>query len=149
MLAIPHEREVIVRKPVEERFGLGNDLIAERRRVALQLGADLAHLLQHRLPVGDHDAHVAEHAQDARTKLTALHRVDDAVDLDMHQRFTRPALRRRAADELQPLPLRVAAHSDDRMRDEMQRQPVSLHLHLQRVDEERHVVVDDLHDRMR
>jgi hypothetical protein len=43
----------------------------------------------------------------------------------------------------------VALHGDDRMDDEMQRQTVPIDLHRHRVDEERHVVVDDLDDRVR
>ena len=43
----------------------------------------------------------------------------------------------------------VALDGDDRMDDEVQRQAMPVDLHRHRVDEERHVVVDDLDDRVR
>ncbi len=43
----------------------------------------------------------------------------------------------------------VAPHSDDRMHDEMDAQPVPRQLHAERVDEEWHVVGDDVDDRVR
>jgi hypothetical protein len=40
----------------------------------------------------------------------------------------------------------ITQHGDDWMDDEMQRQPVTVHLHRHRIDEKRHIVVADLDD---
>ena len=61
----------------------------------------------------------------------------------------------RRADDVPSVPkpaqraFRVAIHQDQRMDDEVQRQPVPVDLHRHRVDQERHVVVDDFDDRVR
>ena len=43
----------------------------------------------------------------------------------------------------------VAHDRDERMDDQVQRQAVAVHFHRHRIDQERHVVVDDLDDRVR
>ena len=43
----------------------------------------------------------------------------------------------------------AAFDRDDRVHDQMQRQPVPVDFHRHRIDQERHIVVDDLDDRVR
>ena len=60
-----------------------------------------------------------------------------------------PRLGRIAGRDIVERPVAAADDRDDRMDDEVQRQAVPVDFHRHRIDEERHVVVDDLDDRMR
>ena len=104
--------------------------------------------LDHRLPVVDRRAHVVEDANDVGGKRFEAGRVDHAIDLDMNKRLavSIPGL---GACQSRQRAVGTALHGNDRMHDQMQRQPVAVDLHRHRVDQERHVVVDDFDDGMR
>jgi hypothetical protein len=146
--AVAEQRHVLVGEPAQEVAAFGDLRCRQRRGHGIELGDRLLQARQHRLPVLDCGAHVAEHALDARDQVAALLRIDQPVDLDVHPRLARGlggfAAR---ADGGQP-PGGVALDREDRMHDQVQRQPLPVDLGRGRVDQERHVVVDDLDHRV-
>ena len=90
-LPVAEQRQVLVGQPLQEGAALGDQRRQQRRRRGIELGDRLLQARDHRLPVLDGGAHVAEHALDARHQLAALLRVDQTVDLDVHPRFARRA----------------------------------------------------------
>ncbi len=119
--AIAEEREMVIRQPLETRARLGELGRSERRGPAVQIGDDLAQLGEHLFPVLDSGAQVGQHALQIGCERLHRWRVDDAIHLDMQ-----------------------IGCVDDRMNDEMQRQPMPVDFHRHAVDQKRHVVVDDL-----
>ncbi len=154
VLAVAEEREVLVGQPLQER-----DATAELggghggRRGLAQVADDVAHLQAHPLPVLDRLADVAQHAlQLGRDRVHVLV-VADPADLDVHPRLTLGAVGRwrrlvvRAGDGLE-VAGDVTADVELRMDDEVDVTLLTGQLHDHRVDEERHVVGDDLHHRV-
>ncbi len=138
---------MIFGQPVEEFAAVGKLLRRQRRRLACKRGCDCARLLLHRFPVGHHGAHVVQRPQDAGGDRVEPRRIDRPIDLDMDEGLE---LSRGTVHGGEPSQRAVGGteHSDDRMDDEVQRQAVAIELHRRRIDEERHVVVDDLDDRV-
>ena len=126
----------------------GELLRRQRRRAGVDLGDDADELVLHLLPVGDRHAHVFQHARDVGGERRQARRIRQPVDLDVDERFPYRVRRvgRRDVGEDRVL---AAQHRDDRMDDEVQREAVAIDFHRHRVDEERHVVVDDLDDGVR
>ena len=149
VLAVAEEREVVVDDPLEERLALGELLRVDRGRDALDVGDDLVGPLDHGRPVLDRRPDIREHALQPRPQALEVGRLRLAHDLCVEERFELRVLGRRVErQDVEELPRFVAADADDRVDDEVDAasQPVELHAH--RVDEERHVVVDDLDDRV-
>ncbi len=146
--AVADVGEVGVREPRQEFARLGNVVGGQRRRVALQIRHHLEHLRAHRRPVADDGADVGEHAREVGGQRTAPRRVCDSLDLDVHQRLAHAAALAVPREPGEPAAC-VPLHRHDRVRDQVHGQSLPQHLHLHGVDEERHVVVDDLDDRVR
>ena len=72
----------------------------------------------------------------------------DAIGLEMHDRFGR-AGRAVVGCERQQMTAGIARDAEHRMDDRVQRKPGLVDAHADRIDEERHVVGDDLDDRAR
>ena len=72
----------------------------------------------------------------------------DAVDLEMHDRFGR-AGRAVVGRECQQVTAGIARDAEHRMDDRVQLQARLVDAHADRIDQERHVVGDDLDDRAR
>ena len=68
-------------------------------------------------------------------------------DRDLHPGFVQPG--RRGATKLAEPPLRVACDREDRVDDQMDDAAAGIDRQADRIDEKRHVVVDDLDDRVR
>ncbi len=146
--SITQEREVIVGEPAHELaafLDLGN---WDWRRTLLDVRDDRERRVLHRLPVADGEPHVGEHTGNVGGKFVQRRAANDAVDFDMNERLAASVRRTRRGDARERA-VGGACHVDERMDDEMLREPVPVHFHRHRVDEERHVVVDDLDDRMR
>ena len=151
MAAVAEQGHVIVGKPLREGQTLLDLSTGQRRRCGSQLGDRLAQLLDHRLPVFHGGPHVAQHTHDAGRQIGTLLVVDHAVDLDVHPRFA-PHWRRRAhvaggQNRLQ-MALAVTPHREDRVNDQVQGEALAVDLHRRGVDQEGHVVVDDIDHRM-
>ena len=146
--AVADVREVGVREPRQEFARLRNVVGGQRWRVALEVRHHLEHLRAHRRPVADDGADVGEHARDVGRQRAATRGVGDPLDLDVHQRLAHAvalAFPREPAEPAACVPL----HGHDRVGDQVHGEPLPQHLHLHGVDEEGHVVVDDLDDRVR
>ncbi len=148
VLAIAQERHVVVGQPFEEGAALGDQGRRQRRRRARVGGGGLLQARAHRLPVLHRGAHVGEHPFDPRHQLGALLGVDEPVDLDVHPRFPRGLRRLVARPQRDKGAVGTALHGEDGVRDQVQRQALPVDLRRRRVDQEGHVVVDDLDHRM-
>ena len=151
--AVAEEGEVTVGEPRQEGPGLGDLGRRPRRRAAAELADDVGDARAHRAPVVDADAHVGEHTLEVGGERLHPLGVGDAVDLDVHQRLARAT--RRVGGASGPGAIAASAPSAPRstarigwtMRWSSSRSRASFHRH--RIDEERHVVVDDLDHRVR
>jgi hypothetical protein len=149
VLAEADEDEVVLLDPTQELRGLRHLVARDRRRRRRQLGQHAPEALAHRPPVGDRGAHVVEHQLDLVADRGQDRGIGAPIDLDQHDRLARDRRRRLGRRlELDHLALVVAAHRDHRVEDEMDREPAPVERHAHRVDQERHVVVDDLDHRV-
>ncbi len=99
----------------------------------------------HRPPVLDREAHLGQHAGERRGKLVEQDGIGLAVDLDMHHRF-RPRPLAGLGREARKVAVEVAPRRQHGMGQQMHGDLAAIELVGDRVDQERHVVVDDLHD---
>ncbi len=84
VLAIAEQQKVVFRQPLQEVAVFGDLLARQRRRLAVDLLDHRAQLRNHRLPVGDDGAHVAEHTLDAFGKASPRRRIGQSIDFEMH-----------------------------------------------------------------
>ena len=143
--AVAEEREVVVVHPREQVARLRQLIGVDGRRRRGQSGEHVVDALPHRRPLLDRGAHVGEHAREVGSKPLQFLGAGLAVDLDVDHRLGLPVL---GADFEQPA-LLVPADADDRPDHEVDRAPLSRHLHRDRIDEEGHVVDDRLDDGVR
>ena len=101
----------------------------------------------HRRFVADGGPDGLEHGVQLGLESGQLGRIADAVDLGMNEGFKRQGAVGATVD-VNGLARSVAADSQHRMHQQVQGQVVTRQQHGQRVDQERHVVVDDLDDGM-
>ncbi len=148
VLPVAEQQQVVLGQPLQEVAVLGHLLARQRRRLAVDVSDRRAQLRDHRLPVRHGRAHVAEHALDALGQLGTRHRIGQAIDFDVHERLARSVRPRFARVEPLQRSARIALDREDRMHDQVQRQALAVDLHRGRVDQEGHVVVDDLDDRV-
>ena len=144
VLAVAEEREVVVLHPLEQGLGLGDLVGADRRRVLVELGDDLPCTRAHRAPVVDRRPHVREDPLELRGELVERGALRLTVDLDVQQRLGAPFGRPR--QELEQPSVVVAPDPDGRMDEDVDRVSATRERHGHRVDEEGHVVGDDLDD---
>ncbi len=140
--------EIVGEQPFEE-FDRFRDLIhRQRRRIGLQLGDDGVDALAHRPPVLHRKPHLAEHRLQRLHDGFAQRLVFDRIDVNVDETFARAAsgIRRAESGELAG---RVALDAEDRMRDQPHGEMPLGQLTHHRVEQERHVVVDDLDHRDR
>ena len=136
-----------VDEPRQECPALGELIRRQRRRAFPVLLEYRADAVPHIVPILDRRTHVVQHAGDVGGECIELRRIDDPVDLDVNHRFAPRALG--VVGDADQRPLRVANDGHDRVDDQVQRQTVPIDFHRHRVDQERHVVVHDLDDRVR
>ena len=148
VLPVSQQQQVILRQPLEEVAVLADLLARQRWRLAVDLADHRAQLRHHRLPVDDGGAHVAEHALDALRELRAGHGVGEPVDLDVHEGLARGVRLLFPREQSLQRASGIALDGEDRMHDQVQRQALPVDLHRRRIDEEGHVVVDDLDHRV-
>jgi hypothetical protein len=146
--AVAEEREVVVGEPFEEGAPFGQLPRFDRWRPACDFGQHLSDLATHRRPVRDRDAHVGERTRDLVREGMHAGDVAHAVDLDVHERLAPGAAELASRGKPEETSARVAVHCENGMDDVVQRESASVNRHGYRIDEERHVVVDDLDDRV-
>jgi hypothetical protein len=99
---------------------------------------------QHRLPIGDGAAHVGQHRLDPRLHLVHARAARRLGDAELHHRFGR----RIGFPDREQLSGRVTLDPHDRVDHQMHRHVLAIELRGHGVDQERHVVVDDVDDRV-
>jgi hypothetical protein len=113
----------------------------------LQLGDVLGQALAHGPPIRNGHAHLVQDALDGAAQHFQLRPRGLLVDLDVHRRLDdgveRRGLRR---GHLDAAPGLVAAHAHDGVEQEVDGALAPVDLHADGVDQERHVIVDDLDD---
>ena len=148
VFAEAEKRKVIFRQPFEKRHRLPQMLARQVGRIFQQLADDRHHLVAHGAPVGDRGAHVIEHARQIVFEPGQNIGRGLLVDLEMHVRFDDRTVACRHRQALCRSAI-AALHPQDRMDHEMHGQPGPIEFSGHGIDEERHVVVDDLDDRVR
>ena len=151
VLPVAQEGEVVVGEPAQQRLALLDLGLRERRRVLLQVLDDDVDLLLHLRPVLDGLTHVAEHLAEGVLDDRQLRRVALPVDLHVDPRLAGDV--RLGADDvalvvdgLQQLAGHVTPDEQLRVDDHVDAAALLVELHRHGVDEERHVVGDDLDD---
>ncbi len=128
---IAEQRHVAVGEPVEQGGAFGvRDLFRVRAHLALELG-----------PVADGEPDVVEHALEVGGERLAVAGVDP-VELEVHHRFAPLAVGAQQLDLVQRA-LVVAADAHDRMEQAVDGDLAAGDGVGDRIDQERHVVVDD------
>jgi hypothetical protein len=150
VLAVAEKREVVVGEPLEQSLGLVEVLGVDGRRTRLELGDDLAAPLAHRRPVLDRRRDIRQGTLQISGELVEQRLLRVAVDLDVDQRLGDSLARvGRPWQQLEQAAFVVAPHADDGVHVEVDRAAVPGDRHRDRVDEEGHVVADDLDDAVR
>ena len=136
------EHEVVVGHEAEEVAGLGDLPGVARRRPLLELGRQHLRLGLHGRPVLHRRPHVVEDGEEPVPQRLEPLPGRLAVDLDVEE-----GLGGAGADGGE-VPVVVAADGDDGVDDEVQPAALPDQLHRHGVEQERHVVDDDLDDRV-
>ncbi len=148
VFAVAEKGEVVVVEPAQKILGFRELRPGHaRRRCSGQLIADLAEHLPHRLPIRHRRAHVGEGAGQALRQAGEIGRVRLSGDGDLHPGFALPGCFGTA--HFQQLAVGVANDRQDRVDDESDHPVAGIDRPGHGIDEERHVVVDDLDDGMR
>ena len=148
IFAITEKGEVVVVEPAQEILDLGN--LGGRhgwRGLCRQLAANLLQRSAHRLPVRDPGPDIGKDARQCLRQACQACSVRFPRDLDVHPRFAQ-SRRFPVANFAQP-PVRTAHHGQDRVDDQMNDAVAGIDRPGNRIDQEGHVVIDDLDDRMR
>ncbi len=115
----------------------------------LQIVERHAQCLAHGRPIGDGVTHILQDCAESGGDRLATGGVVLLADLDMHQRFAQRAgtIAARRFEQFDDVALVVAAQLQDGMDDEVDDEVDPIERRGHRVDEKRHVVIDDLDDR--
>ncbi len=154
VLAVAEEGEVVVGQPAQQLaglLGLGRGQVGGKG-LALHPVGDPGRRVPHLLPVLDGLADVGQYAQQVGGDLLQVGAVGLPVDLDvdpgLEVRVVRELTAGRGRQDLDQLAGEVAADDELRVDDDVDAAPAPGQLIGHRVDEEGHVVGDDLHDRV-
>ena len=147
VIAHAEEGEIVGQQPLQELDRLGDLVHRQRRRIGLEIGDDAVGALEHGAPVLHRQPHFAEHACERAHDVGARGLVRDRLEMDMDEALARAAggVGRAERDKS----CAVAPHAEHRMRHQLHIEPALGDLAHHRVDQERHVVVDDLDHRDR
>jgi len=146
IVAQAEEGEVVGKEPLQELNGFRDFTDRQRRRIVLQVGNNGVNARAHRLPVLHGHAHFTEHDLERAHEFFARSIIDDRSEVDMDETLTL-ALRIGCAERDQFAV--VAAHAEHRVRDQAHIETSFGKFAHHRVDQEGHVVVDDLDHRNR
>ena len=142
VVAIAQEGEIVVGEPGEEGARLAHLLARQRRRLLVEFAHHAVNFRPHRPPVLDGHPHVPQYPFEVAANLLQALGSGLLVDAHLHEGFLmRLAL---VGDMARSVP----ALLDDGMDHQMDRQIPAVQFCRDRIDEEGHVVVDDLDDRV-
>ncbi len=136
--------------PRQERGGLLTLVAVERRRRLAQLGDEVGGAAAHRRPVLDGGRHLAQDVEQPLAEPLQLVGTAVAIDLDVDERLRLRALVGRGvgSEYRRELTVTVTQDADNGMDLQVDAGAVGAELHGRRVHEERHVVADELDDRV-
>src|SRR5262249_28445565 len=146
--AVAEEGEMILGEPSQKRLAFEHFVGGQGGTGGLDLTERLIDLRLHLLPIGHGAAHVPEHSRQIGGERGDLVRRDDPIDLDVHERLGADSFAGRGGYFFD-LPVGAPARQHYRVDDQVKRQPMPVHLHRHRIDQEGHVVVDYLDHRVR
>ncbi len=137
------EGEVVGLEPAQEVLVLRE----VRRPAGDEIGDGVEAGASHSAPVFDRESHFGQHACQRGGEFVELRVVGLAVDFDVHHRFRLGPLTglQGNADHVA---VEIATHRQDGVRQHMDGDLAAIELVGNRIDQERHVVVDDLNDRV-
>jgi len=148
VLAVTQERERAGGQPPEEL----RELVLVRA-LAVELLRERDRSIQHGRPVGDGRGDIADDPHEIVPDLLQHRGVGLPVDLDVLERLDEHLVVRGlvpvGVQDADQLAVAAAPHGQHGMRDDVQTQAVPAQLRGQRVDQERHVVGDDVYDGVR
>ena len=147
VVAHAEESEIVGQQPLQELDRLGDLVHRQRRRIGLQFGDDCLDAFAHGAPVLHRQPHLREHAVERAHQVGARGLVLDRLEMDMDEALARGAglVGRAKRDQLAAL----ARYGEHRVRHQPQFEPALGEFAQHRIDQERHVVVDDLDHRDR
>ena len=146
VVAQAEESEIVGQEPLQELHRLGDLVHRQRRRVGLQVGDDAVGALEHGAPVLHRQPHFTEHVLERAHEIGARGLVCDRLEMNMDEAFARAAGGIGAErGELGA----VAPHAEHWMRHQQHVELAFADFAHHRVDQKRHVVVDDLDHRDR
>ena len=143
VVAQAEESEIVGQQPLQELDRLGDLVDRQRRRIVLQIGDDGIDAIEHRPPVLHREPHFAEYVVE-RSDQIAARRFIGRIEMNGDETlagaggFGRSHRGQLAA---------IALHAEHRMRHQPDIEPMFGDFAHHRVDEERHIVVDELDDR--
>ncbi len=148
VLAVAEEDEVAIGEPLEERPGLTGVLGGGPGGCRLKAGRQPLRALVHRRPVFDRGANLVERVVDLLAQLGEPLRIGLARDLGVKDRLgNRPDSLLARLEDAGQAALAVAPHPNDGMDHEVDRVAEAGERHRHGIDDERHVLADDLYDR--
>ena len=146
IVARAEQGEVVARQPFEKLDRFGDLLDRQRRRVVAQVRDDLARARQHGLPILHADAHLGEDFFERANDVRPLRRILQAVDMNVNEAFALAVALARAL-EADKGSRRVALDREHRMHEQANVETAFVEFADHRIDEERHVVIDDVEHR--
>jgi hypothetical protein len=141
--AVAEESEMVGLEPAQEFLVLGKIGGAAGRQILDRVEAGPPQ----RAPVLHGQADLGEHAGEGGSQFVEQRRIGLAVDLDQHQRFARRAFGH-LARQFAEIAVEIAPHGHHGMGQQMDGDLAAIEFVGDRIDQERHVVVHDLHDRV-
>ena len=146
VVAHAEECEIVGQQPAQKLDRFGDFIHRQRRRIGFKFFDDVVDVIEHRPPVFHGEPHFTQNALDRGNQFGARGRFD-RFDMNMDEALARGAggVRRAERDQFAAL----APHAQNRMRYQENREPPVGDLAHHRVDQKRHVVVDDLNHRNR
>ena len=147
VIAHAEEGKIVGQQPLQKLDRLGDFVDRQRRRIGLEIGDDAIGALEHGAPVLHRQPHFAEHTCERAHDIGARGLVGDRLEMDMDEALARVAGGVGSAQR-QKLGA-VALHAEHRMRHQLHGEAAFGEFAHHRIDQERHVVVDDLDHRNR
>ena len=147
VIAQAEESEIVGQQPLQKLHRLGDLVDRQRRRIGFQLIDDAVDAVEHRPPVLHGQPHLAENALQRGGDRSAHRSIVDRIHMNVDEAFARIA---GGVGRAETFKLAVVAlHAEHRMHHQPHFEPTVGEFAHHRIDQERHVVVDDLEHRDR
>ena len=150
VVAIAEERKIIVVEPTEESRAFVDFILRHicRGRGGIKLGDNVCNADAHRPPVLHGGAHIAQDFLKRLCQFLEHSGIGLLRDLQVHYRFSRAVYRIAVFGNMGQFPRRAALGRNDGVNDKMDCQVPLVQFGGNRIDQKRHVVIDDLDNGM-